>query len=293
MRQHPSSFRTPDGKTRYSDAYDATLALWPVPFVSQQVITRWGHTHIVVSGPTDAPPLVLLHGMNLSATMWFPNIADWAHRYRVYAVDTIGSASRSVATQPPRNRAEFAGWLDDLCNSLAIERAHLLGHSHGGWIALNFALSAPGRVKRLILLAPAGALVPLTAQFYIRGMPILLFPIRPLITSFMRWMTVDGFVVNEAFVEQFVLGMKYFHLQIRLFPTVFTDCELRRITAPTLLLVGGEEVIYNPEAAVTRARQLLPNIEAEIVPNCGHGLTMEQPALVNERVLRFLGQEAE
>ena len=50
MRRHPSNFRTPDGETKYTDAYDATLALWPVPFVSQQVITRWGRTHIVVSG---------------------------------------------------------------------------------------------------------------------------------------------------------------------------------------------------------------------------------------------------
>ena len=156
MHRYPSGFRTPEGEAEYIDAYNATLALWPVPFDSQEVNTRCGLTHIIVSGPTGAPPLFLLHGMNLSATMWFPNVAGLAQRYRVYAVDTIGSASRSVASRPLKKRAEFADWLDDVCDELGIACTHMVGHSHGGWIALNYALSAPERVKRLILLAPAG-----------------------------------------------------------------------------------------------------------------------------------------
>jgi len=293
VRRYPSSFRTPEGEARYIDAYNATLALWPVPFDSQEVNTRCGLTHIIVSGPTGAPPLLLLHGMNLSATMWFPNVADLAHRYRVYAVDTIGSASKSVASQPLKNRADLADWLDDVCDGLGIACTHILGHSHGGWIALNYAMSAPARVKRLILLAPAGALVPLAMQFYVRGIPTLLFPVRPLITSFMRWMTAEGFVVKEPFVEQFVLGAKNFKSQIRVPPSVFTDAELRKITAPTLLLLGAQEVIYDPRAAAKRARGLVPNIKVEIIPNSSHGLPMEQPRLVNERVLTFLSSEGD
>ena len=121
----------------------------------------------------------------------------------------------------------------------------------------------------------------------------MLFPRRSFITSFMTWMTVEGFVVNELFVEQFVLGVKYFRRrpQIRVLPTVFADDELRQIKAHTLLLIGEEEVIYNPVAAVNRATQLIQNIEAEVIPNASHGLPMEQPELVNERILGFLDQE--
>ena len=289
MYRFPSGFRTPEGEAEYIDAYNATLALWPVPFDSQEVNTRCGLTHIIVSGPTGAPPLFLLHGMNTSATMWFPNVAELAHRYRVYAVDTIGSASRSVASRPLKNRAEFADWLDDVCHELGIACTHMVGHSHGAWIALNYALSAPERVKRLILLAPAGALVPLATQFYVRGIPTLLFPVRPLITSFMRWMTAEGFVAKEPFVEQFLLGAKHFRSQIRILPSVFSDAELRQITTPTLLLLGAQEVLYDPRAASNRARRLIPNIKVEIIPNSSHGLPMEQPRLVNEHVLSFLG----
>ncbi len=88
-------------------------------------------------------------------------------------------------------------------------------------------------------------------------------------------------------------GMKNFrlHPHIRVFPTVFNDDELRQIKAHTLLLIGAEEVICNPEEAVNRAKQLIQNVEAEVIPNAGHGLPMEQPELVNERILGFLNQE--
>jgi pimeloyl-ACP methyl ester carboxylesterase len=290
-----SSFKTPEGKAKYIAAYDATLSLWSVPYESLEVTTRWGHTHVITCGPKDASPLVLLHGMHLSATMWFSNVADLSRNYRIYAVDTIGSVGRSVAAHPLKSRADLAGWLNDVLDGLGITQTHMLGHSHGGWVALNFALSASERVKRLILLSPIASLLPLVSQFWLRGIPAILFPRRSFITSFMKWMTVEGFVVNELFVGQFVLGMKNFRPfpQIRVFPTVFSDDELRQIKVHTLLLVGAEEVVYDPEAAVNRAQQLMRNIETEVIPNASHGLPMEQPELVNERILGFLNQGKE
>lgn len=290
---HSSNFKTPEGEAKYRAAYNATLSLWSVPYESIEVTTQWGRTHIIASGPHDAQTLVLLHGMSLSATMWFPNIAELSRNYRVYAVDTVGSASKSTAVQPLDNRSDCSGWLTDVLNALKIAPTHIIGHSHGGWLALNFALSAPERVQRMILLAPAASLLSLVSQFYIRGIPTFLFPIRPLITSFMRWMTVEGFVANKLFVEQFVMGMKHFRSQIRVFPTVFTDDELQQIKAHTLLLIGAQEVIYNPELAAKRAKRLIPNIEAKLVPDASHGLPMEQPGLVNEHILDFLNQGKE
>jgi len=85
-----SNFKTAKGEAAYRAAYDSTLTLWPVPYESLVVETELGATHIIASGPKDALPLILLHGMNLSATMWFPNIADLSHNYRVYAIDILG-----------------------------------------------------------------------------------------------------------------------------------------------------------------------------------------------------------
>lgn len=117
----------------------------------------------------------------------------------------------------------------------------------------------------------------------------MLFPIRPLIASFMRWMSVEGFVVNQLFFEQFLLGMKYVRSMIRVWPTPFSDVELKHIEVPTLLLIGDQEVICDPNLAVNRAKGLMQNIRAVIIPNANHGLPMEEPALVNKLILDYLG----
>jgi pimeloyl-ACP methyl ester carboxylesterase len=57
---------------------------------------------------------------------------------------------------------------------------------------------------------------------------------------------------------------------------------------PTLLLIGEQEVIYEPRAAMERAARCIPHIEAEIIPNAGHALSFDQPESVDTRVLRFL-----
>ncbi len=69
------------------------------------------------------------------------------------------------------------------------------------------------------------------------------------------------------------------------------DNELLRITVPTLLLTGDQEVQYDAGDAVFRARTVIPDIDAQIVPNAGHGLPLEQPEEVNGRIIAFLGQQ--
>ena len=98
----PSAFKTPDGEAAFLEAYDAAMKLWPVPYEEMDIPTQFGMTHVVVSGPKDAPPLVLLHGYWATSTMWAPNIADFSKDYRVYTVDVMGQPSKSMPAEPKR-----------------------------------------------------------------------------------------------------------------------------------------------------------------------------------------------
>src|SRR5205814_3685659 len=79
-------FKTAAGEATYLAAYDAAMTSWPVPYEEMDIPTPFGTTHVVVSGPRDAAPLVLLHGYWATLTMWSPHIADFSNRYRVYAL---------------------------------------------------------------------------------------------------------------------------------------------------------------------------------------------------------------
>ena len=76
-----------------------------------------------------------------------------------------------------------------------------------------------------------------------------------------------------------------------MFPNVFTDEELKQVELPALLLIGEEEKIYNPKKAIQRAQRWMPKLSAEIIPNMGHILIMEQPQMINSRILEFLSAD--
>jgi pimeloyl-ACP methyl ester carboxylesterase len=68
----------------------------------------------------------------------------------------------------------------------------------------------------------------------------------------------------------------------------FSDDELRSLRVPSLLLIGEEEVLYDPVRALSRARQLIPGLVGELIPGASHDLVFRQPEIVDERLLAFL-----
>ena len=123
MSPKQSIFTSPEGEATYMAAYEAMFDLWPVPHEAIDVETRYGRTHINVSGPEEAPPLFLLHAASFSATVWYANIGALSRIHRVFAVDVIGDAGKSRLTRELRSWEDNADWLSDLLAGLAIERA--------------------------------------------------------------------------------------------------------------------------------------------------------------------------
>ncbi len=129
-------------------------------------------------------------------------------------------------------------WLTGILDALGIRQTDLVGQSYGGFAALNYVMHAPDRLKKLILISPAGGLAPLKTQFYIRGM----------LTS------LPG---------------------------------LSRVTMKSLLYW----MFYKPNdpvAAAARTKQLIPDIQTELIPHASHDMPVSQPETVNHKVLKFL-----
>ena len=289
LTQH-SMFKTPEGQARYLAAYDATLALWPVPVESVDVPTRFGNTHVNACGPEGAPPLLLLHAFAISSTMWYPNVAELSRSYRIYALDTIGDKGKSVSARPILTPLDFVTWLSDVFDELRLEEAHVAGLSFGGFLALNLALSAPERVTRLVLLAPV-CLLPIRPQFYFRLAAAILLPF--LSFKFKQELSLGLASTHAAPALKQFLTPKDFRFDYNkvFIPPVYTDNALQQIKAPTLLLLGEREVIYDPKAALKRAANLIPNIETRLITGAGHALNFDQPEMVNMCILEFLNKE--
>jgi pimeloyl-ACP methyl ester carboxylesterase len=281
--------KTSAGDSQYMAAYEGALKLWPVPYESMVVSTRLGSTHLLASGSQEKPPLVLLHGAGNSATMWYPIIAELSAQYRTVALDTIGDGEMSRLSRMPEERAEYAGWLEDVFAALGIDQAFLVGLSYGGWLALNLALCAPRRVKKMALLAPAASFqrFSFVTNFFLRFG--FLLPVQPSAESTMRMLTAKGTQVDPRYIAVLDAVGKGSKMQI-LFPDVYTDEELRSIGVPARLIYGDQEVIYNTRKAADRARRLMPQVEVEFIQNAGHFLPMDQPGKVAGSILSFFAR---
>ena len=288
----PSAFKTAEGEAKFLAAYDHEMKLWPVPYEEVDVRSRFGTTHVVICGPMTAPPLVLLHGYMATLTMWWPNIAAFSKEYRVYAIDVMGQPSKSRPDEPIGSTADFVSWLSATLDALELDRVFLLGMSFGGWLALNYAVAAPRRVRKLVLLSPGG-LLPMVSQFTLRGMIMVWFPTRLTVNAFFRWLGFSS-RAHTNLLEMVCLGLKHFRMPIetaRVMPTVVADEALRAMRVPTLLLIGDQEVISDPARALARAHRLIRDFEGALVPRCRHDMCANRHGIVDVRVLEFLKME--
>lgn len=230
--------------------------------------------------------MVLLPGFGANSTMWFPNVAALSSQFRVFAVDTNGQPGKSLPSQK-LTASKSADWIAAVLDGQGLEKAHLVGVSLGGWLALNFAIRHPERVDRVVLLDPAASFSRMSAAFLWHSfMPIMVHPTRSGLIRYFRWMT-RGYTVNEKWGELMLQGILNTRPQPPIRPVIFSDEDLRRLQAPTLLLIGERSVIYDPQRVYRRAMRLIPEVQAEIIPDASHALNAEKSEIVNERILRF------
>jgi pimeloyl-ACP methyl ester carboxylesterase len=290
---HP--FKSAEAKEKFLKVYDQRAKNWPVPSTNRMIKTDYGPTFVRISGPETAPPLVLLHGAGGNSLMWIPNIKELSELFRTYAVDVIDGGGRSIYTRPIQTADHLTGWLDQLLTALQLEdHINLVGLSYGGWITGQYALRFPQRLSRIVMLAPAGAVLPFSNEWIQRAMRMIQ-PGKENIRDFFYWLMEDmaekddlSRQMLDGFVEDAYLSLQSFKMKSPVNPVVFTDEQWRSLEVPALFLVGRNEKIYSPVEAVERLSRVAPQIKAQIIPDAGHDLTLVQAKMVNQIILEFL-----
>ena len=284
-RTYPA-FKSEEGRLDFEQAYAAALGSWPVPFEALDIPTRFGTTHVIASGPTDAPAVVLLHCMSGTAIAWRHNVAALSRRLRTYAVDIPGQPNLSVLTRPIRNRQEQALWFTDLLDALSAPTASIVGNSYGGFLALSQACLTPERVDRLILISPAASFSPLGFMFYLRLIPAMVLKRDQ--GAMMRAIE-NGIALDDDWKDLVALALKHGRMSnIRFGPKPPSTQELQRLRSPPLLIIGDKEVMYRPEQEIAVARSRIPELESAIAPDANHMAAMSNPAVLNRLMMAKL-----
>lgn len=235
-------------------------------------------------------PVVFIHGAFI-ADAFRPLLREpsLAGRYQLitYHRRGYGGSSRSPG---PMSAERQAADCRALVSHLGIGRAHVVGHSFGGAIALQLALDAPEIVHSLALLEPAlfvGASAPSYRESLARGAqryreegPV------PVMEEFFRarWPGYSRATLEQvlpgAFEQAVADAPATFKLDLGLLDWTFGETEARRITQLALVVLGGESQALHPRFGETYRLLLdwLPHAEAFVVPGAAHFLQLEHPS---------------
>jgi pimeloyl-ACP methyl ester carboxylesterase len=251
--------------------------------------------HFESHGSRDGTPLLLLHGFPFHGAQWDAQVADLAEHHRLLVPDLRG------AGRTPRGdgAVSIEFHVDDVIELLddrGIQRVHLGGLSMGGYVALRFVDRHPDRVERLLLfdtraepdgndarVARADAIRKIRMdgmQAFAEGLLPKLFPegqqdseacakIRDMMRAADPAGACDALVAMASRLD-------------------LTDA-LPKITVPTLIVVGSEDVLTPPDAARSMSRAI-PDAELVEIPGAGHISPLSHHTLVNDAIHRFLGR---
>lgn len=290
-------------KAQYLAHLEQRATSWPIPFEGKTVETARGRTFMRISGPVDAPPLVLLPGGGTSSLMWQPNIAGLSAHYRTYALDSILDVGLSANTQPIKTVDELTAWLEELFEALKLGPGlRLMGLSHGAWLAAHYAHRFPARLAKVVLLAPPGWAVAIRPAYLLHMMQVLLPPRRFFIRRVYR-ASLPGLVATGApglklideMTEDLALAFECFGLRrmTQLLEPKVAEDEKLRLKVPALFVIGEHEVIYPAQEAIDRLARVAPWIERRIIPGAGHDMTWLKPDEVNREILGFLDEKGD
>ncbi len=256
--------------------------------------------HLRDTGPRDGPPVLLVHGFGSSLhtwEAWEPLLAD---RFRLIRMDLPGFGLTGPDPSGDYSDERSIAVLEALMDRLGVGRAAVLGSSMGGRIAWRLAAARPGRVERLVLMAPDGfASFGRTYNKAPERLPWLmrLLPYsapKPLLRRTMQnAYAVDGALSDEVLQRYHAMllapGVRRAILE-RSLQTVLLPPEpiLATIRAPTLLLWGELDRAVPARHAEDYLRAL-GDARAVVLPGVGH-VPMEEAPEASARALReFLG----
>ncbi|PTL85721.1 alpha/beta fold hydrolase [Vitiosangium sp. GDMCC 1.1324] len=286
-----SAFKGEQAKAVLSQWFDRFRDRIKVPTESRSVKTRFGDTHVLVGGPEGAPPVVLLHGALASSAHVLGELAPLLERFRVHAVDIVGQSVKSADARPSVSNNEYGEWLSDVLDGLSLPRAHVVGVSWGGFVAIRLAAVAPARIDRLVLLVPAGVVNGSSWEGFTKvGIPMMLYRMSPSeqrLKAFVRHMLTT---TDDDWVPYLGDALRSYNMDMRV-PALATPEELEGLTAPTLVLGADRDVSFPGQRLLARAPELFPSLAGkELIKDCRHcpPTTDDFRRWLSERISGFL-----
>ena len=228
-------------------------------------------------------PIVLIHGSTIdSHTDWDSIAPDLARRYRVFAFDCRGHGR----SNNPNMTYSFRELADDAAafvHAIGYERAHIVGHSNGGNVALVTLLEHPEVVQTCVIQA-ANAYV---TRYLLEREPRV-FDADRVAREAPNWMNEMIKLHSEVNGKDYWRELLWLTMKEIISEPNYSPAELARVQRPTLVIMGAEDRVNAPDEHAQYIAKHIPDAELWIPEKTGHNVHHERREEWIARVLDFL-----
>lgn len=285
--------RSEASRIRLEEWYHRFLNKITAPVEHRMVPTSLGPSHVLIAGDEDAPPLMALHAMLTGSAQLLSELGPVLKQFRVIAPDLPGQSIRGPAARLPLKDDSLARWLLEVADGLDLDSFHTFGVSWGGFVARQLASTAPERVRRLGLLVPAGIV---NGQIW-KGLsqmalPMLIYRLRPTKKHLQRLVAPLLTTWDDDWAHFIGDMQRNFLIDMRI-PPLASDEDLRKLTMPTLVIAGDEDLSFPGQKLLDRVQRLVPDAEVELIKSCKHcpPTTDEFRRWLGDRLITFYTSE--
>jgi pimeloyl-ACP methyl ester carboxylesterase len=272
----------------FGELYDRAVAdLLVVSVSDERVGTPAGETHLLLAGDTDARPLFVLQGGNVTTPVTLAWVEELADDCRLVAPDTPGEPGLTAARSE-----EYGRWLVDLLDALGIDAVSAVGISHGAGVLLEAVAYAPDRFESIGLVVPTGfgtgpALA--LARVVVPSLAYRLWPRRWLLERALAPL----FTRPPSALPPVVLDTVATALRTTDVTTGFPGPEweaLRGVDVPALVVAAADDPFFPADTIGPRVRATLSSLrEIVTLPDERHFLGPKGCSRTRRELRAFLG----
>jgi pimeloyl-ACP methyl ester carboxylesterase len=228
-------------------------------------------------------PIVLIHGSTIdSHTDWDSIAPELARHYRVFTPDCRGHGRSNNPTMSYSFK-ELAGDVAAFVRAMGVERAHIIGHSNGGNVALVTLMEYPEVVQTCIPQA-ANAYV---TRYLIEREPKVFDPDR-VAREVPKWRDEMIKLHSEVNGKEYWRELLWLTMKEIISEPNYSPAELARVQKPTLVIMGAEDTVNAPDEHAQYIANNIPNAELWIPEKTGHNVHLERREEWLAKVLDFL-----
>lgn len=283
-------YKNKQAKIDLMNLYDEKLQSLQITYENIDVSTKFGNTRVVKTGNNDGEKIVLFHGYNAGAPLTLEAVKGLIDIYCIYAIETVGQATKSDEAIVNIKDNSFAVWADEVLDGLQISSANFIGISYGAFILQKLITYKPSKVAKCIFVVPSGIVSSNVWE-----------SITKLTLPFLRYKITKSDAHLRSFIKAFVpeddtfmikmlsLIMKGVKLDTRI-PKLLKKKDISDFNKPVYIVAAENDVYFPGEKIKERSKKLFNNLkEVHLLNDAKHMPSKDTFKEIQSKIKEWVG----